>query len=91
MDNQYPSWMPEWAKSATGEGISLRLKSAIPLVVLILGLFKFSADPNILTNGADQLGALVTAILALISAGFHFYGWVRANLYKKMALGKFSK
>lgn len=77
--------------SSTGEGISLRLKSLIGIIVLGAGLFHFGVNTAELGDIFDRLGAAVTAIGTLISVVTYIRGHSRNVFYKQNAMGRYDE
>lgn len=81
----------DFVLSSTGEGISLRLKAATGLIVMLAGFLGFVVDTDELNAMFDLVGTIFTAVGALISAGMYVNGHWRKLFYKANKLGRYAR
>jgi hypothetical protein len=73
-----------WLTSSEGQGLSLRVKSFVALIVPLLSAFGIQIV-------SEEVDKFIDASFVLVFGIVHFYGWVRARRNKVMGTGKFAR
>jgi hypothetical protein len=77
-----------WYQSSTGEGVSMRIKSSIALVIPVLNLILKGYGVELVP---DSINEIVDAVFLIIFSILQVYGWARRNFFKAQGMGKFAK
>ena len=76
-----------WWISSSGEGIQLRIKAFIALLIPIANALFESAGINFV---AESIDPFIDAIFVVVFGFVHIYGWVKRSVRKRNKLGVFS-
>ena len=83
--------MKDFFKSSTGEGVALRVKAGIPLIVFVLAWFGYQASEVELSGVIDTSLKAFNALGIVISGVYEVFGIGRAIYNKKNGLGKYAR
>lgn len=83
--------MKDFFTSSTGQGIALRVKAGIPLVVFVLGLFGYQTSEAELAPIPDLFLNIFVAAGIIISGVYEVFGIARAVYNKEHGLGKYAR
>ncbi len=73
--------------SSTGEGLALRIKSFVALIIPIVNILLENLGVNLV---AEEIDGIIDAGFIIVFAALQVVAWTRNYIYKKESLGRYA-